>query len=69
MKCCSNKYDENKIYAVYKGDDYITSGNLGELSKYFNCTISALKYNLTNAYYNKIKDLPKSSKRRILIEI
>ena len=69
MGYCSRKYDKNKIYAVYKGDEYITSGNIGEISEYLGCSIEILNYNLTNAYYNKIKDLPISNKRRILIEI
>lgn len=46
----------SKIYALYKGDEYIADGTLEELSKKTGRKEASLKFMKTPSYYGRIGD-------------
>ena len=45
-----------KIYAVYKGEEFITTGTLRELAAYFGIKQQTIKFMTTPAYKRRCKD-------------
>lgn len=45
----------NKIYAVYKGEEFITTGTLQELAEYFGVAYGTIKFMTTPAYRRRCK--------------
>lgn len=59
-----------KVYALYKGDTFITLGTLREIADEIGIKYSSVQYFLTNTYRKKIlnRKKPKNYKMLILIE-
>ena len=50
-----NKF-KNKIYAMYKKDDYITSGTVDELAIYLNVKPRTITFYMTDSYLKRTND-------------
>lgn len=44
-----------KIYAVYKGEEFITTGTIPQLAAYFGVTQGTIRYMTTPAYRRRCK--------------
>ena len=61
----SRTYNREKLYSVYKGDNFIMTGSWYEVMERLNITPSTLKYYLSKSYLKRIK---KKNNKRLIIE-
>jgi squalene cyclase len=55
---------DTRIFALYKGDTYITQGTIREIAKYRGCTERTISFYLTDSYQKRLKNMEKNRKRR-----
>jgi len=55
---------DTRIFALYKGDTYITQGTIREIAKYRGCTKRTISFYLTDSYKKRLKNMEKNRKRR-----
>ena len=58
-----------RIYALYKGDKFITEGTRKEIAEYTGLKESTIKYYSTNAYLKRVKPHKHYSGYKEVIEI
>lgn len=58
-----------KVYAMYRGDEYICDGTLSELAIKRNVQYSTMKYYLYPAYQKKLAKRKRSKRAIALVEI
>jgi hypothetical protein len=51
------------IYALYKGDKFITEGTKEEIAEYRGCTVKTISFLATNIYKQRMKNRKRKNKR------
>lgn len=59
MTCYNKQKNDSQMYALYKGDEFVTMGTIPEIARYTDKTIAFIKYMRTPSYEKRCADAKK----------